>query len=257
MIKIENFEVVGWEAAIRSIRNPMNSWDESDSCFLDYRAPLCDYCSDKKCDARYDDHKNCKLGPDDHDLMMKHRKFMCMITVYVDITAPLYWWKEFDTYEICAAANGCSTMDTIMDKEFTVDDFSHEHLFGPDDMCPYDERRDLAEDKALAAIDVNGNVCYYTPIGYMKMTCDILNYYRNKYLEAKSDPTKKELTKKYWWQIIQLLPKSYNQKRTVMLNYEVLANMYRNKKAYELDGWAAFCGWIETLPYSEIIIGGK
>lgn len=264
MIKIENFEVVGWEAAIRSIRNSTNSWDESDTDWF--------YVSDEnKEDATNyierdssEPHLYKLIGHNDLDLIMRlrnagtdHHKFMRMIMVYVDITAPLYWWKEFDTYEICAAANGCSTMDNIMDKEFTVDDFSHEHLFGPDDMCPYDERRDLAEDKALAAIDVNGNVCYYTPIGYMKMTCDILNYYRNKYLEAKSDPTKKELTKKYWWQIVQLLPSSYNQKRTVILNYEVLANIYRNKKAYELDGWAAFCRWIETLPYSEIIIGGK
>lgn len=276
MIKIENVEVVGWEAAIRGMRNPKNSWDKSDTNFPSMKVPRCEDCKNgpKPCCETCHGSEDCphrygapSIGQNDHDLMMRlrnagtdHRKFMRMITVYVDITAPLYWWKEFDTYKVGTVANSCSTMHKIHAKEFTIDDFSHEHLFGPDDMCSYDERREPAEDKALAAIDVNGNVCYFTPNGYMEMTCNMLNYYRNKYLETKSKPMKEEakraeLMKKYWWQMIQLWPSSYNQKRTVMLNYEVLANMYRSRKTHKLDEWVEFCKWIETLPYSEIITG--
>lgn len=253
MFKLENFEVVGFEAAIRGMHNSMNSLDESDSGLYSIG-----------------EHSiGIEIGDDDYDLItrlrnagMEYNNLMRMIIIYVDITAPLYWWKEFDAYKVGMVTNSCGTMDNIMDKEFTVDDFSHGHLFGPDDMYPYDERRDPAEDKALAAIDVDGNICYYTPTGYMKMTCKILNHYRNKYLEVKSKPMKEdakrtELMEKYWWQVIQLLPSSYNQKRTVMLNYEALANMYRDGKAYKLDEWAIFRKWIEKLPYSEIITGGK
>lgn len=267
MIKLENVEVVGWDAGIRGMRNPMNSWDKSDSgqCFKDISCHTCK-ADRNHCKTRM---KNSEfvLGHNDHDLMMRlrnagkdHRKFMRMIVVYIDITAPLYWWKEFDTYKVGTVANSCSTMHKIADKEFTLDDFSTEHLFRLDDMCPHDERRDPAEDKALAAIDVDGNVCFFTTNGYMEMTYRILNYYRNKYLEIKNDHTMEEterekLMKKYWWQMIQLLPSSYNQKRTVMLNYEVLANMYRSRKNHKLDEWVEFCNWIETLPYSEIITG--
>lgn len=147
-------------------------------------------------------------------------------------------------------------MHKIAEKEFTKEDFSYEHLFGPDDMLKYDERSDITKDNALAAVNVDGNWCYFTPQGYVQMTCNILNHYREKYLETKD--------KKYWWQMIQLLPSSYNQKRTVMLNYEVLANIYKSRKDHKLDEWAehdiseknqGFCDWIKTLPYSEIITG--
>lgn len=256
MIKIENFEVVGWEAAIRGIRNRTDSCDESDTDWF--------YVSDEnKEDATNyierdssEPHLYKLIGHNDLELMMNNRKCMRMITIYVDITAPLYWWNEYDKYEAYTVASSYSTMDNIMDTEFTLNDFSHGHLFTPDDMRSRNERWDPAEDKALAAIDVDGNICYYTSTGYMKMTCNVLNYYRNKYLDAKSKSAE-EAMKKYWWQIIQLLPNSYNQKRTVMLNYEVLANMYNDKKAHELDEWVVFCKWIERLPYSEDIIGGK
>lgn len=268
MIKMENFEVVGWEAAIRGMRNPLNSWDRSDTDWF--------YVSDEnKEDATNyieqdssEPHLYKLIGHNDLRLMNSlaksgpvHAKYRRIIVVYVDITAPLYWWKEFDTYKVGTVANSCSTMHKIHDKEFTIDDFSYEHLFGPEDMCSFDERRNQEEDKALAAVDVNGNVCYYTPNGYMKMTCDILNHFRNKYLEIKSEPMKEdnreELMKKCWWQMIQLLPSSYNQKRTVMLNYEVLSNIYHSRKNHKLDEWVEFCKFIETLPYSEIITGGK
>ena len=172
---------------------------------------------------------------------------MRMISVYVDLTAPLYWWKEFDTYKVGTVANSCSTMHKIAAKEFTLEDFSHEHLFGPDDMLKWDERKDIGRDNALAAVNVDGNWCYFTPQGYIQMTCNILNHYREKYLETKD--------KKYWWQMIQLLPSSYNQKRTVMLNYEVLANIYKSRRNHKLDEWHTFCDWIEGLPYSELITG--
>lgn len=268
MIKIQNVEVVGWGAAIRGMRNPKNSWDRSDSgqCFKDIACHTCK-ADRNHCETRI---KNSEfvVGHNDLELMNTlakggpvHAKYRRMITVYVDITAPLYWWKEFDTYKVGTVSNSCSTMHKIADKEFTLDDFSHEHLFGPDDMCSFDERRDLAEDKALAAVDVDGNICYYTPIGYMKMTCNILNHYRNKYLETKDDPREKVSDRpgamnRYWWQMIQLLPDSYNQRRTIMLNYEVLAHMFGDREYHKQDEWYEFCKWIKTLPYSEIITGG-
>lgn len=240
MLKIENTEVLGWEHAIRGMRNPLNSWGKGDS------------------ERKYEnvrDSKGCfVIGSNDLDLMTRlrnagtdHRKFMRMISVYVDLTAPLYWWKEFDTYKVGTVANSCSTMHKIAAKEFTLEDFSHEHLFGSDDMLKWDERKDIGRDNALAAVNVDGNWCYFTPQGYIQMTCNILNHYREKYLETKD--------KKYWWQMIQLLPSSYNQKRTVMLNYEVLANIYKSRRNHKLDEWHTFCDWIEGLPYSELITG--
>lgn len=256
MIKIENVEVTGWEAAIRGMRNPKNSWDRSDS--------------ELGCEEVTGSHRFCRecygaiyingarsccrgntpgfvLGLNDYDLMTRlrnagtdHRKFMRMITVYLDITAPLYWWKEFDTYKVGTVANSCSTMHKIAAKEFTLDDFSHEHL--------------------LPTAKKN-----------LESTINILNGYRDQY----SVDTNPELKKEYWWQMIQLLPSSYNQRRTVMLNYEVLANIYKSRKNHKLDEWRlhetpeehefrnkdftsgmwGFCDWIESLPCSELIIG--
>lgn len=277
MIKFENYEVTGWEHAIRGMRNPMNSWNKSDS-FYGCESVFCVDCphyivGDDEylvCDLN-DDIDKTVIGPNDLDLMKRliaggpvEAKFRRMITVYTDITAPLYWWKEFDTYKVGTVANSCSTMHKIHAKEFTLDDFSHEKLFGDDDMLTFDERVKMAEevniddvddvgkiimdkDKALAAISVDGKWCYFTPKGYIVMTCNILNHYREKYLETKD--------KKYWWQMIQLLPTSYNQKRTVMMNYEVLSNIYKHRLNHKLDEWREMCQWIEQLPYSQIITG--
>lgn len=224
MLKIENTEVTGWEAAIRGMRNPMNSWDKSDSAFTQHE--LEDWPHDTV--KTFDD-----LGPNDHDLMMRlrnsgtdHRKFMRMITVYLDITAPLYWWKEFDTYKVGTVANSCSTMHKIAAKEFTLEDFSCEHLISN-------------------AQVYNG----YVPTAVLECTIGALNEFRELYLETKN--------KAYWWQMIQLLPSSYNQKRTVMLNYEVLANIYKSRRNHKLDEWHTFCDWVESLPYSKLITGEK
>ena len=229
MIKIENTEVVGWEHAIRGMRNPMNSWEKSDS-YPGYDCTACGrieregYCNPKEHDCS--EYFGYEIGPNDYDLMMRlrnagtdHRKFMRMITVYVDITAPLYWWKEFDTYKVGTVANSCSTMHKIAAKEFTLEDFSCEHL----------------ENSWLV---------------HLKETIGLLNEARDAYNWCNTD-AKKE----WWWQMIQLLPSSYNQKRTVMLNYEVLANIYKSRKNHKLDEWRDFCKWIESLPYSEIITG--
>lgn len=214
MIKLEKETVYGWEAAIRGMRNPMNSWDKSDSfkqTQKDIGEGLIEYCVSG-------------IGPNDLDLMKRlvkagpdHSKFMRMIGVFVDIVAPLYWWKEFDTYKVGTVANSCSTMHKIHSKEFTLDDFSHEHLL-PDEATEF-----------------------------MKHLINGLNFYRIKYLETRD--------KRYWWQMIQLLPSSYNQRRTVSLNYAVLANMYHARKEHKLDEWREFCKWIESLPYSELITG--
>lgn len=215
MIRIENTDIVGWEHAIRGTRNPMNSWAKSDSS-----SELTGYC----------------VGKNDHDLMMRlrnagtdHRKFMRMIVVYADITAPLYWWKEFDTYKVGTVANSCSTMHKIADKEFTLDDFSHEYLINDYKFKSNEE-------------DVNSEW-----LEALYVVIDRLNFARNMYIKTKD--------KKYWWQMIQLLPSSYNQKRTVMLNYEVLANIYKARKNHKLDEWRDFCKWIETLPYAELVTG--
>lgn len=265
MLKIENTEIVGWGHAIRGMRNPMNSWEKSDSNYRPILASRCDACKSylfnnwDDCD-HCEVHKLCTspndflVGPNDLDLMTRlrnagtdHRKFMRMITVYLDITAPIYWWKEFDTYKVGTVANSCSTMHKIADKEFEEGDFSTEHLFD-------------AESK-----DVEFPIIYgeeHSPIWSLNMTIKMLNFYRKKYLETKTKPMKEEakrapLIKAYWWQIIQLLPSSYNQRRTVMLNYEVLANIYKSRKNHKLDEWHTFCDWIEELPYSELITGEK
>lgn len=233
MIKIENIEIMGWEHAIRGMRNPMNSWEKSDSgiCKGGDDGIGCENCANyDSCDHTYD--HSWQLGKADHDLMMRlsaggstHAKYRRMITVYADITAPLYWWKEFDTYKVGTVANSCSTMHKIAAKEFTLDDFSHEHLI------------------------VAG-------LNSLKRTIEDLNSCREGYLDEniKQNP---EWRKEVWWQMIQLLPTSYNQKRTIMLNYEVLAGIYPMRKSHKLDEWVEFCKWIETLPYSEIIIGEK
>lgn len=236
MLKIENTEVVGWEAVIRGMRNPLNSWQMSDSIFVE-DGEYHDICGNS---GPYngtvsDTETFFEIGPKDYDLMTSlcnagtdHRKFMRMITVYLDITAPLYWWKEFDTYKMGTVANSCSTMHKIADKEFTLDDFSCEHLSEP-------------------------------AINILKNTVEALNQARDLYLgydgfkHQWGDWEKKH----YWWQMIQLLPSSYNQRRTVMLNYEVLANIYKSRKDHKLDEWHKFCNWIERLPYSELITGNK
>ena len=240
MLKIENFEVVGWEHAIRGMRNPMNSWDKSDSGYCG--RDLLRNC--RTCVHRNTSYPACysgfDLGPNDYNLMMRlrnagtdHRKYMRMIAVYVDITAPLYWWKEFDTYKVGTVANSCSTMHKIHEKEFTLEDFSHEHLIFEDD------------------------VNYIDMIGWLQKQIDILNEWRLTYLDVKDSPISAESAKKYWHQMIQLLPSSYNQRRTVMLNYEVLANIYKSRKNHKLNEWREFCTWIERLPYSEIITGSR
>ena len=221
MLKIENTEVLGWDAAIRGMRNPLNSWEKSDSQFVrdsDYGCfGVCPCAELVDCDC-------CHVGPNDLKLMntlrnagTDHRKFMRMITVYLDITAPLYWWKEFDTYKVGTVANSCSTMHKIAAKEFTLEDFSHEHLG-------------------------------YQSIRVLKDTIKVMNDFREEFI--------KDHEKVNWWQMIQLLPSSYNQKRTVMLNYEVLANMYKSRRNHKLDEWHTLCDWIESLPYSKLITGG-
>ena len=259
MIKFEHTEVVGWRAAIRGMRNPMNSWEKSDSGKIYWNGTW--YTLDPVIRSYFTDYgMNLLIGPNDLDLMKRlrnagtdHRKFMRMIAVYVDITAPLYWWKEFDTYKVGTVANSCSTMHKIAAKEFTMEDFSCEHLFDLSEVSHSEE--------GFAAISVDGYECHYSPNYFIQMTCDMLNHYRELYLETKD--------KKYWWQMIQLLPSSYNQRRTVMLNYEVLANIYKSRRNHKLDEWAehtgeeiikdalngkfGFCDWIKTLPYSELI----
>ena len=236
MIKFENTEVLGWEHAIRGMRNPMNSWDKSDSGFgCDYSDQhFCSVCEDGHTEACPNCFKQYKLGPNDHDLTMRlanggpvHAKYRRMIVVYVDITAPLYWWKEFDTYKVATVANSCSTMHKIAAKEFDISDFSIEHL------------------ETIARFDEDGEP--HQPYMVMKSVIDCLNACRETYLKTKG--------KTDWWQMIQLLPSSYNQKRTVMLNYEVLANIYKWRKDHRLDEWREFCKWIEGLPYSELITG--
>lgn len=248
MLKIEKTEVVGWEAAIRGMRNPMNSWEKSDSGFG------CDYSDQHFCSVCEDGHtKACpicftqyKLGPNDLDLIMRlraagidHRKFMRMIEVYVDITAPLYWWKEFDTYKVGTVANSCSTMHKIAAKEFTLEDFSCEHLMrGP--------LNNLYE-----TIDIL-NICRWAYVNYEKNKNGEISISKEvRYLLDTMD--KKDI----WWQMIQLLPSSYNQRRTIMLNYEVLANMYKSRKGHRLDEWKTLLDWIKTLPYSDLITGCK
>ena len=241
MLKLENTEVLGWEAAIRGMRNPMNSWEKSDSIFFDdSEGHVCNICQGRGSMSLIE------IGPNDYALMKNlrnagtdHRKFMRMITVYVDITAPLYWWKEFDTYKVGTVANSCSTMHKIHEKEFTLEDFSCEHLNNE----PY--HREWIESAMVDEDITSPHKVWATPLDILRYTIEMLNAYRLQYLETKN--------KNDWWQMIQLLPSSYNQKRTVMLNYEVLANIYKSRKNHKLDEWHAFCDWIETLPYSKLI----
>lgn len=248
MLKIENTEVIGWETAIRGMRNPKNSWEKSDSGWDAHIPPL--ELRNQVDWKRWAEHYKVvqdngehtyDIGPDDRDLMTRlrnagtdHRKFMRMIAVYLDITAPLYWWKEFDTYKVGTVANSCSTMHKISAKEFTLDDFSCEHLTTQSVEC-------------------------------LKNTIDLLNMHRSLYIlktnkkvdqyTVMSDECYTKYKKDIWWQLIQLLPSSYNQRRTIMLNYEVLANIYKSRRNHKLDEWHTFCDWIETLPYSELITG--
>ena len=233
MLKIENTDVVGWEAAIRGMRNPMNSWEKSDSEWYSIGIPTSNPAAiNDKCLSQ----KYC-LGDNDLDLMTRlrnagtdHRKFMRMITVYADITAPLYWWKEFDTYKVGTVANSCSTMHKIHAKEFYEEDFSFERL-----ESGYEEYK--------------GDDAMHTAYCSMQNVISALNRLRYMYKINKN--------KKYWYAMIQLLPSSYNQKRTVMLNYEVLANIYKNRKGHRLDEWKTMLDWIESLPYAELITGDK
>lgn len=226
MIAIENCEVIGWESAIRGMRNPLNSWEKSDSHFWEI-TPVEVGDNDLTLIK-----KLCKAGTD-------HRKFMRMITVYVDVTAPLYWWKEYDTYKVGTVANSCSTMHKISEKEFTLDDFSREHLFTGDYQTYGIYDNDEQETIYLQA----------SALEILNTTIQALNAYRKAYLGSQ------KTNKALWWQMIQLLPSSYNQKRTLMLNYEVLSNIYKSRKSHKLDEWCNFCKWIETLPYSELITG--
>lgn len=218
MIKFENTEVVGWEHAIRGMRNPLNSWGKSDS-ELFHTSVYFDGCNER----RETDGRRFVVGENDLDLMQRlrtagteHRKYLRMIVVYVDVTAPLYWWKEFDTYKVGTTANSCSTMHKLADKEFTLDDFSHEQLKG-------------------------------TFLKGLEAQISLLNSARAGFLRTKD--------KMFWWQMIQLLPTSYNQKRTVMLNYEVLNAIYNQRKNHKLDEWCVgFIDWIKTLPYAKELI---
>lgn len=268
MIRIENTQVMGWEAAIRGMRNPKNSWEKSDSGYIK-ECSTCKYYDEDDGVCRADDWsgqpintENCyefKIGPNDLDLMKRlavggpvHAKYRRMIVVYADITAPLYWWKEFDTYKVGTVANSCSTMHKLPDKEFTLDDFSHEHI------------------------------CIRQSIDILKETIDALNVFRDVYLnggilkhENGNQRCYGKKDKEVWWQMIQLLPSSYNQKRTVMLDYEVEAAMYRDRRYHNLDEWRehpvleenkdsvpdfasgkwGLCDWIKAQPYSELITG--
>lgn len=236
MIRIENTVAPSpeqWEAIIRGCRNPLNSWHLSDSD----KGEALWYSNNMQIIPVSEEYPGYPIGgfyigEKDQSLMMRlrnagtdHRKFMRMVTVYIDITAPLYWWKEADTYKVGTVANSCSTMHKIAAKEFTLDDFSHEHLIST---C-------LLE----------------SAINELNIYRDIYNNYDKQSEEYKAEFSKKDI----WWQMIQLLPSSYNQKRTVMLNYEVLANMYRSRYNHKLDEWHDFCHWIESLPFSQLITG--
>lgn len=232
MIKLENVVLASpeqMEFIIQGMRNPMNSWGRSDSTFIE-EGEYYDILGNSG--PAVGEENRSELGPDDLSLMQRlsnagteHRKYLRMMPVYVRITAPLYWWKEFDTYKVGTVANSCSTMHKIAEKEFTLEDFSCEHLMD------FEEKGKLR----------------FSPLGTLQNTIDELNDCRDLYLKTKD--------KAYWWQLIQLLPSSYNQTRNVMLNYEVLANVYRQRKGHKLDEWREVCKWIESLPYKELITG--
>ena len=224
MLKLENTGVFGWEATIRGMRNPMNSWNKSDSGWGFVPSQTCPTCDTYEC--------GYIIGENDLKLMKSlskagndHAKFLRMINVTVDITAPLYWWKEFDTYKVGTVANSCSTMHKIHEKEFTIDDFSHEHLI------------------------VSDNVNHIDMVAWLQEQIDVLNEWRRTFLDVKNSDVSSESAKRYWWQMIQLLPSSYNQKRTVQLNYQVLKSMYFARKDHKLDEWHILCDWMLTLPY--------
>lgn len=228
MIKIENERIAGSLDAMRGMRNPMNSWDKNDS-------------------------NDEQIGNNDLELARKlaalgpvHAKYRRMIIVWVDITAPLYWWKEFDTYKVGTVANSCSTMHTIHKRPFTIDDFSHEHLVSFRDYMNLDNVNIHPAINPEFKTERIHNY-YIFPDEHLQLTIKLLNKCRELYLKTKD--------KAYWWQMIQLLPSSYNQRRTVMLNYEVLSHIYPDRKEHKLDEWREFCFWIENLPYSEIICG--
>lgn len=260
MIKLENYCVSGWEAAIRGMRNPMNSWNKSDTVFRIDDGPVGYDISRKPIDlyggmewdnSLYISHEQMILGERDYNLMMHlaragsvDAKYRRMINVTVDITAPLYWWKEFDTYKVGTVANSCSTMHKIAAKEFTLDDFSLEHLISITEM------NKMTENKPSLVYDFSdeehpNNLIETCPLGILVEVISMLNICRDLFIKTKD--------KKYWWQMIQLLPSSYNQKRTVQMNYEVLAGIYPKRKEHKLDEWRGFCEWIKILPYSEII----
>lgn len=247
MIRLEHIVLPSPEQmqfVIQGVRNPMNSHSRSDSGYQ------CVCCSNEICKAECTGDDLCprngeyRLGDKDHSLMLKlakdgtdHRKYLRMMPVYVRITAPLYWWKEFDTYKVGTVANSCSTMHKITEKEFTLEDFSCEHLMS-----------DYSMENELTYTNPNDVDEYcFTSKDILEFTIDVLNHHRMKYVETKD--------KKYWWQLIQLLPSSYNQTRNVTLNYEVLANIYKARRNHKLDEWRDFCDWIETLPYSDLITG--
>jgi len=240
MIKLENVGLASpeqMEFIIEGMRNPMNSWEKSDS-------------EKEFTNAKWPEEIFI-LGENDHSLMQRlsnagteHRKYMRMMPVYVRITAPLYWWKEFDTYKVGTVTNSCSTMHKIAEKEFALEDFSTEHLT---EFIPGQKLKGWTlEDNDLILLDDNSDHGY-SSVDILSITIKTLNFNRKKFLETKD--------KKYWWQLIQLLPSSYNQTRNVMLNYEVLANIYRQRKGHKLDEWREVCKWIESLPYSELITG--
>lgn len=242
MIKIESTEVVGWEAAIRGMRNPKNSWDRMDSCYCDAEAHSCDECenfsvcnvNDEKYFKRFwegDANTACDfaIGPNDHKLMMNlaaggpvHAKYRRMIAVYVDVTAPLFWWKEYDTYKVGTVRNSCSTMHKIHVKEFTYDDFAHE---GIDEVA-----KDFPGVKCTALENIA-----------------TLEWLRNKFNETQE--------KRFWRALIEMLPDGYQMRATLMLNYEVLAGIYPDRKNHKVIEWHDFCDWIKSLPYAEIIVG--
>ena len=259
MIKIENTDIFGWEAAVRGARNPINSWEKSDSRFLrgiyigennELNGDWRDILNAKDCSISEPYSIDCPkviIGPNDHKLLMnlckggtEEAKWRRMIHVQMDATAPLYWWKEFDTYKVGTVSNSCSTMHKIHAKEFTRDDFSCEHLWGclPEDTPESEVDTDCWIEDPYGINDlVSGDV--------LNFTIAMLNKARDLFLQTKD--------KAYWWQLIQLLPSSYNQKRTIDLNYEVLASQYRQRKDHKLDEWHQYCDWIQSLPYSEFI----
>lgn len=224
MIRIENVETYGWKAALRGMRNPKNSWDRSDTEYINNPYRLIEKIGEKDLELA---QRLADAGP-------VHGKYLRMIIVSCDIVAPRYWWIEFDTYKVGTVSNSCSTMHKITERDLTLDDFSHEHLFNK-----YEDESFVVKNRSLNNYIKNGKL--------LGVVIDQLNIYRKLYIETKD--------KRYWWQMIQLLPQSFNQRRTVQMNYAVLRNMYEYRKDHKLDEWRDFCGWIEGLPYSELITG--